>query len=303
MCSRSAPSDLRVTHCGLLAHRLLQEGRNGRVAAVFDKTFYVRSGNGVACIGTTALLSGPFTVATDTCCDTDWRARVLRVGVPWQVSNSTIYFGHGLRIRLNGARVWRPGQPARMRCDQELNHAMAAFYHAMRGRVPNKGLGKFVVQPSPYNDQRLFKMAREPVARLRHWLSRKGCGDGAVSSTALQSVRPLLGLGPGLTPSGDDFLAGIMITLHAFGRKDLAHELWRTIRPWALQAGNFISFAHLNAASKGLGFAPIHGFLDALQRGDSVEMTAYINSIDNIGHTSGWDTLAGVLTAVDALTF
>ena len=301
MPSPSQPPDLRADVCGLLAHKMLQEGRNGRVAAVFEKTFYIRSGDGAACIGSTALISSPITVATDTCPTTDWRAGAMQVDIPWRISNSTIVFGHRLRISLKGAHIWRPGQPVRRRCDQALIQAMALFCHAVKSRAPNKGLGMLVVQPSPPNDQRLLKVAREPVEQLRRWLATTGCGDSAASSTMLQSARPLLGLGPGLTPSGDDFLAGIMIALHAFGREDSAHELWQTIHPWALQAGNFISFAHLAAASKGLGFAPIHDFLHVLLQGDSAKLTMHLDSIDNIGHTSGWDTLAGVFTAVDVL--
>lgn len=36
----------------------------------------------------------------------------------------------------------------------------------------------------------------------------------------------LVGLGPGLTPSGDDFLFSVMFTLHALGHGAVAERLW-----------------------------------------------------------------------------
>ena len=93
MPNRLEPLHLHANICGLLAHRLLQERKNGRVAAVFERTFYVRSGDEIACIGTAALPSSPINVATDIYRNTDWRASGLRVGVPWQVSDSAIVFG------------------------------------------------------------------------------------------------------------------------------------------------------------------------------------------------------------------
>ena len=301
MPSRLEPLHLRADVCGLLAHRFLHEGKHGRVAAVFEKTFYVRSGDKVACVGSAALPSSPINVATDMCRNTDWRNNGLRVGVPWRVSDSAIVFGCNLSVRLEDAHVWQPVQLAYRRCNRELNKVTTAFYRELNGRVPNNGLGMLIAQPGPPAGAQLLEMAAEPVEQLRRWLAKTGCEDGSVSSKTLQSVRPLLGLGPGLTPSGDDFLAGIMITLHAFGHEDSVNELWQTIRPWALQTGNFISFAHLVSASKGMGFAPIHDFLNALHQGDVMEMMEQLNAIDYIGHTSGWDTLAGVLTAVDVL--
>ncbi|MDJ0958342.1 MAG: DUF2877 domain-containing protein [Arenicellales bacterium] len=301
MQSRLVPFDLRAVNCGQFAHELLQDGRNGRIAAVFEKAFYIRSGDGVACIGTSALLSSPISVSIDTCRMTDWRPSELRVGVPWHVSDSNIVFGHNVRIYLEGVNVWRPHQPLRKRYNRGLNHTMTAFYRVVKKRASNKGLGMFIVQPSLPEDQRLFTLVREPIEQLRRWLVTTMCRDSAGSPKTLQSVRPLLGLGPGLTPSGDDFLVGVMIALHAYGHEDMANEMWLNMRPWAVQLGNCISLAHLDAASKGLGFAPIHDFINALQRDDSSKMLAHLDSIDNIGHTSGWDTLAGVLTAVDVI--
>ena len=147
----------------------------------------------------------------------------------------------------------------------------------------------------------VVEAAREPVRRLRRWLNSRLTGAPAGVPEVGRAVRALVGLGPGLTPSGDDLLGGMMIALHGFGRDDISDELWRAVRPRALDAGNVISLAHLSAASEGQGSAAVHALLHALHTGDCDAMTWHLGQIDRIGHTSGWDALAGVLTVADAL--
>ena len=303
MISRVEFPALRATACGSIARRLLRDGGNGRVAAVFERSFYIRSADDLACIGNASLLSCPLNVITDACSDMDWCASGLRVGTLWLIFDSTIYLGHDLRIRFGDARTWQPVRVSRGSCRRELNHALATLRRLAKPRVPDEGLGVLALPCLRSPTKRpLLKMAREPVDRLRHWLAAATRGQFAARLESLQPVRLLIGLGPGLTPSGDDFLAGVMIALHAFGREDISHSLWDTIRPWALEAGNIISFAHLSAASEGQGVAPIHCLLCALLTGDCSKMVEHLNAIDKIGHTSGWDALAGVLTAADALS-
>ena len=302
MLSRTKIMDLRATVCGVNAHRLLRERGNGRVAAVFERSFYIHSVDGVACIGNASLLSCPLNIVTDARHDTVWRVSGLNVGERWQIVDSTIYLGNGLRIRFGGARTWRPARASRGLHRRQLKPALATLRRLAKTRVPDDGLGVIALSGMHSSSKRpLLAMAREPVDRLRDWLAAAARRHSEAPTESLQPLCRLIGLGPGLTPSGDDFLAGVMIALHAFGREDISQRLWDVIRPSALEAGNIISFAHLSAASEGAGIAPIHYLICALQTGDGSEIGKHLNDIDKIGHTSGWDALAGVLTAADAL--
>jgi hypothetical protein len=241
-------------------------------------------------------------IITDAGPDMDWWASGVRVDTRWVSFGSTLYLGHGLRIHYGSARTWQPQRAPREWRRRDLHRALATLRRLAKIRVPDEGLGYLALPCLQASMKRpLLEMAKEPVERLRQWLATSACEHCRAPSDRLRPVRPLLGLGPGLTPSGDDFLAGVMITLHAFGREDISRGLWHVIRPWALDAGNIISFAHLSAASEGQGSAAIHGLLCALQMDDCSDIAKHLNSIDKIGHTSGWDALAGVLTAADAL--
>jgi hypothetical protein len=88
------------------------------------------------------------------------------------------------------------------------------------------------------------------------------------------------------------------VALQLLDRPDLAEALWNGMRG-ALETGtNAISRAHLAAAARGLGGAAVHGILNDLLTGKSDALAARLAAIDRIGHTSGWDALAGAVVAL-----
>ena len=116
----------------------------------------------------------------------------------------------------------------------------------------------------------------------------------------MHALHALIGLGPGLTPSGDDLLGGVLVALHLLGRPDLAEALWHGTRG-ALETGtNAISRAHFAAAARGRGGAALHGILNDLLTGKRAALAARLAAIDHIGHCSGWDALAGATIALRA---
>jgi hypothetical protein len=122
--------------------------------------------------------------------------------------------------------------------------------------------------------------------------------DAAAVFTA---SRALLGLGGGLTPSGDDLVGGAL-----FGRRLVAGDA----RPWrvlgerlaaeARAASHAISAALLADLAAGASFAPLHALADALAAGDDVGAIAAARALVALGHSSGWDMLAGVLIGTGA---
>lgn len=108
----------------------------------------------------------------------------------------------------------------------------------------------------------------------------------------------LTGLGPGLTPSGDDFLCGVLAGL-ILTRKELhpfTTALIRTIKA-NLENTNDISAAFLTCAADGLFSLPVIRLAGLPDSG-------LISSLfREIGHSSGLDTLCGVLYATDPECF
>ena len=110
--------------------------------------------------------------------------------------------------------------------------------------------------------------------------------------TALDGAHILAGLGPGLTPSGDDFIVGAMLAVWAgLG----AVELCAPIAEAAAARTTFLSAAYLRAAARGECMIQWHKFFDALQSGEAGRIRLGIGKLMRVGHTSGADALAGFL--------
>jgi uncharacterized protein DUF2877 len=108
-----------------------------------------------------------------------------------------------------------------------------------------------------------------------------------------QAIAALLGLGPGLTPSGDDVLAGFVLGRRAVGRRDTLLEA--SVGHLAAAATTALSAALLRHALRGECIREVVSFVQALcGRGDVDAATAGLIAV---GHTSGAALASGVLAA------
>jgi hypothetical protein len=235
----------------------------GEVCAVFRRSFYLKFNSQetprYACVGDASLGRGPLNALVR-----DYRAPSL---------------GERVGVSLEGAAHWRAPMP------QALSHpAVAAVRRAAAGRVPEDGLGCLVV--GAHNA--LSAHAQPGLDALARWLA----GADLAAET-----EPLIGLGPGLTPSGDDYLAGMLVALRASGRATQANALWRWLRT-RLHRTSAISGAHLAAAAEGEAHEALHACLVNLAA-PREPWEALLDALDAVGHGSGWDALAGALAVID----
>ena len=111
----------------------------------------------------------------------------------------------------------------------------------------------------------------------------------------------VLGLGHGLTPSGDDLLGGIFFTLaHApiAAWVSAMPGLHARIRRAAQSATNPISAALLDDLMRGSSYRVLHDVFDAFQAGEPRLITDVVNRLLGLGASSGGDMLAGVFLAL-----
>jgi hypothetical protein len=109
------------------------------------------------------------------------------------------------------------------------------------------------------------------------------------------AVAALLGRGTGLTPAGDDLVAGALAALRALG-SPAADDLGTAVRAVAPAATTRLSAALLEAADVA-GLVPeAADALRALAGVGEVETAA--GRLVDLGHTSGWHLAAGLLVGV-----
>jgi hypothetical protein len=112
----------------------------------------------------------------------------------------------------------------------------------------------------------------------------------------LKGVKQLVGLGIGLTPSGDDFLIGFIGAAYFFAHADdFRKAVFEGMRP-LVHRTNLPSFFMLKAALKGSYPGPLSDFLHAIEAGSAARVRSSAKRLTGLGATSGQDMLAGVLS-------
>lgn len=121
-----------------------------------------------------------------------------------------------------------------------------------------------------------------------------GAGDADAAAAA---AHPLLGLGPGLTPSGDDFVGAALCARLFAARAEGAPAAWQAaaarLAAVAPARTNEVSAALFADLVAGETYAPLAALLRALAAGDLERARGAARALAVIGHSSGWDMLAG----------
>lgn len=204
-------------------------GGTATVFAAFERSCYVETPAGIACLGGPGVGMGPLNVLVS-------GFEVTRVG-------------DSVDLETGNAKVWKP-------------------VRSVSGGVPLIEIPDSIAAPA------------ESFLR---WLEGEGSADEA-----------LIGLGPGLTPAGDDFVGGAMIALRAFGHVAAAERIAAWALPLAKARTNRISRAHLECAARGEGHEALHDWLAA-------PSGANLARLASIGHSSGLDAAAGASLALRAV--
>ena len=111
----------------------------------------------------------------------------------------------------------------------------------------------------------------------------------------------VLGLGHGLTPSGDDFVGGMMFALTYAPRQAWVDDLPMAkarIRNAALVSTNVISAALLDDLIAGKSYSALHDVLFAIHSNNKTNIVNACAKLLNVGASSGADMLAGLLLAL-----
>lgn len=113
-------------------------------------------------------------------------------------------------------------------------------------------------------------------------------------ASPVDGIRPdeLVGRGPGLTPSGDDVLAGALVAAHAVAHPLLADWCERTRRALATRSTTAVSRGLLQHALAGWTVPQLADYLEAVC-GDRATREAARARLLAVGHSSGTALAAG----------
>jgi hypothetical protein len=269
---------------------LLRSSRDGRlrgfVHSVFERVINVEREDGeLFTIASRDLDNAPATLIADAAgFATTGIARGDRV----DAVQSGIAIAGRLDIRLDEASAWDarlPGYPADdSRLRENLRKVRARIGPRAIGGGPPRGA-------APSAIARVMAATLERRARML----RAALCAGDVAAAGLHG-KAMMGLGPGLTPSGDDFLVGLLATLHVPQNpcRELA-GVCDDILVDVARRTNAISAAALQAAARGRVREAIQVLMRELMHGTPNRLAAALSRVLAIGSTSGTDIVAGML--------
>lgn len=121
-----------------------------------------------------------------------------------------------------------------------------------------------------------------------------------IAKPVTEAARRLLGLGEGLTPSGDDILTGLAFAAAhpGFGLTAILEPVTAAVRVGD-HSTTLLSIVTLRAALAGRARLRLHDLVTAVIDGDSPRIVTMATETAAIGHTSGYDILTGIRLALD----
>jgi hypothetical protein len=261
---------------GATAHALLaRPGFAGRVLAVVSNTVYLTGVTNVEILW----LAQNDAPMHPRALRGDFDFSALRVGMSLQSDGVRLHFDvgdhTGSPLQFADARVWQPAiiDPARV-TPREVVCARAR--QLLRSEEFSETLRTY---------DEITRACREcDIARVAY------------------AARDAIGLGEGLTPSGDDFVGGLLFAAYHF------HAAYPDAFQWDQQAiddflayararTNIISHALLGDHARGESVEPLHDWLVALLGVDRPgDMARLVARLIGIGSATGKNILAGAAT-------
>ena len=291
-----------MTQLGALARACLMPGQRGKVLAAFSNAAYLLTEAGeLFWIGTDD------TPMHQRCAQVSAQLIGLSAGAPFHAEAQHLAIDPGFIFDVGQAASWSAPRlnPAQVVEIAGLPAHVAVFFSRLDFSQA-QGFGAFIPHLLSLTRNESISPAADftdPVLRF----ARPLVLDMAQACLDRQPVRisknadALIGLGAGLTPSGDDFLGGLLFAVRILQ----AAYPSSNFGPYGFRVENYqarthvISFTLLKDLADGQAIAPLHHIIKRLLTGEPLDsIDPFIAQLTQIGHSTGWDMLTGLLTGL-----
>jgi hypothetical protein len=293
-----------VAHIGETAHAVLRCETTGVIDATFDRCAYINFNDQYLCVALDSIGRGPLNLV--------YSSNVSRLPEHMQPGVVVSCSPSNKSLQMQGHSNDTIAQFSQaVVCNNNITSVTDCWHASGRNRrelhkllKPSTGLFGAVMEN--HHELRdcvaasLHRFTAPILHELQVWLLAATTSDKPSLAPDV-SIGRLLGAGPGLTPSGDDLLAGVLLSLRYTGFDAAAEQLGAMLLRDAAQRTNAISVNMLQEAAHGRAgewawevvvmYGSAHGF-------DTVSMARILS---RMGESSGWDFLTGVVMVFDAL--
>ncbi len=290
------PTTIYITHIGLIARELLSEEREAAVMGVTSRGLFLHLLQGWVVFITSENYRGPLTLNLQ---GDQAALRDVKVHSPVVLTSDRIDFlTANLTIPLANASIWQAPVPPTNRLPTEKRKAcLVDITHRVLARGKSSDIGALL--PALIDPKEAVIDPEDPLFQLLQRVLRSL--ENSELPALVDAIQALLGLGSGLTPSGDDLTLGLLLALNRWGHV-LAPSLDtlglnRRILPQAYQKTTTLSANLIECACRGQANERLIIALDGLVTG-APEATTCADTLADWGNTSGLDALAGMAMVI-----
>lgn len=283
--------------------RILKANPNGHVHSVFNSSFNLAFGGRLVHVGALGNGLAPFGIGLDQA-NAHLLTTLLAVGleVVWDEASMSLLFPKGISLSLAEAK-W-------------TNHKMQPFTYDYPSLEDNF---MFLADRLLQDDWTTgLAQTMEEKRRIIQYLvdSSSSIADVPVLEK-LDEIKELvlhhdldekkvfdywIGRGLGLTPSGDDCLTGICAVLSALEGTD--QTFLQKLKPYLMEHGQkrttYVALEYLLYATESKFHSHLLNLCYVLDKPRGAEFLKAVEEMKEIGHTSGADTVVGMLIGMKA---
>lgn len=282
---------------------LKREGSAARVLANYHRACNLVTSQGeIFALVSPAIGNGPLNIVIEE----TGALKHVESGLPAAFSDGQLVLGDSLVVLLDRAQLWEPEVDWERLITQRrrLEDNLAALCSWLSQNDIAKGLLGLILSGEKGPGAREDGTRSVPNAFLTVvWVAIEGLLQALQDGDRMgirENAALLAGLGPGLTPAGDDYLVGLMAGLRVWpgllNNSGLSpQETCQIILEATRGKTTLLSSAFLRYAKKGLFGENWHRLLAELTRGEVIGIQQVARRILSSGATSGADALAGFL--------
>ncbi|MFF2450060.1 DUF2877 domain-containing protein [Neobacillus sp. NPDC058068] len=273
--------------------RITHSSFSGFVHSTFNRTFNIQClENGeLYTIASSEIDNGPNTLIIDV---DSISSMGLEVNDKVTVKNQTLTIGNKLAISIDQAEKWESVIPTYPHNVDILTRNVKWMQDYININGKGGGMKRRIVAQSPFEAE-MSKMLDLRKNLLLDQLVKNHL------SLAIPHAVSLIGLGPGLTPSGDDFLTGIFTVINMknspfYPQRSFCEDVLKNAKTLT----NDISYMALKKASIGKVRESIICLIASIIAGNEEDLILSLNKVLSIGSSSGTDISIGLVCGMEA---
>ena len=282
-----------ATFMGALSAEALAGNVHGTVLGMTSKGIFLRCGDSILFI-TEAPYKSPFNIYIP---GFERLMNSLEINSRFEVTPTAIVFPtEFIQIVTENAEIWIPEPPVKVQTTKQRRlDLMDSLLKTISELDETKGW----IFLYNYKHTLPAEISERIIVNTQGFCTGYQQGDLEI---CLAAAERLLGLGGGLTPSGDDWITGFLLYQTRFlmasgDHSKFLEQLVDALQKMAFQKTTTISANRILAAGRGWAEEPFLQVIDTLFSGD--EMPAGLAVLLTLfGHSSGVDTTLGISSSI-----